>query len=419
MSKARSRTAVQFRNLGVRSRTGIHRKSGMGASGLVFGLPNHLKRPTAITWPILLLKAAVSKPREPGDRSWKHREPIAGSLTGNAGHRDQRPKERDRLLEDWKHQARGELLALRAREGAWGYKRGTTPSVEPSVLASLGLLASGDPGSAHMDHAVARNVAEWMATIQNADGSLGVSQGIETPAWTTPYGLLLWSGMRGFESSRSHGRNWLLQLQGRTLPRGEPGAKLFGHDSMAVGWPWVEGTHSWLEPTALSIVALCRLGLADHPRVAAGIHLILDRTLKGGGWNYGNSAVFGRDLRPQPGPSGLALLALSAHQDDSPEISRGIDYLRRALGEVRTGVSLGWGVLGLRAWGASPGDAETWLGESYRRSRARPDAAVSVALLLLAASDPALDLFVKPAENTAAKVAPSWSSPVNPTRISS
>src|SRR5262249_34176908 len=149
-------------------------------------------------------------------------------------------------------------------------------------------------------------------------------------------------------------RNWLLRLEGRTLSHNDPGTKLVGHDSAAVGWPWVLGTHSWLEPTAMAVLSLCREGLSHHPRVKARAHLILDRSIKHGGWNYGNPEVFGRELRPQPGPSGVALLALAALQIDSPECRRGIDYLRQALSEVRSGASLGWGVLALRAWEACP-----------------------------------------------------------------
>ena len=72
-----------------------------------------------------------------------------------------------------------------------------------------------------------------------------------------------------------------------------------------------------------------------------------------------------------------------------PNAGRGIDYLRQALRDVRAGVSLGWGVLGLACLGCVPAEAATWLGESYRRMRIRADAVVSLALLLLAASEPA------------------------------
>ena len=77
-------------------------------------------------------------------------------------------------------------------------------------------------------------------------------------------------------------------------------------------------------------------------------------------------------LRAQPGPSGLALLALAAHGDDSPECRRGIDYLRQALRDVRAGVSLGWGVLGLRAWDACPPEPRTWLARIVRQVRCAP-----------------------------------------------
>ena len=124
-------------------------------------------------------------------------------------------------------------------------------------------------------------------------------------------------------------------------------------------------------------------------------------SLESGGWNYGNPAVLGRALRAQPGPSGLALLALAAHGDDSPECRRGIDYLRQALRDVRAGTSLGWGILALRAWDACPPEAATWLAESYRRYGARSDGVVSLALLLLASSETGLDLFIKPKKSAA------------------
>ena len=110
---------------------------------------------------------------------------------------------------------------------------------------------------------------------------------------------------------------------------------MIGHDPNLVGWPWVEATHSWLEPTALAILALCRGGLAEHPRVKAGVDLILDRALEAGGWNYGNKAVFGTELRPQPGPTGLALLALAAVGTRREAVSRGLTYLREAARDLR------------------------------------------------------------------------------------
>ena len=258
-------------------------------------------------------------------------------------------------MADWTDEARSRLQSLRSGQGNWGYKQGGRVGVEPSVLSSLGLIASGDCTTDANDLAGARVTAEWMAGIQRCDGSLPVVAEIETPAWTTPYAILLWSALGGYQDPRTRARACLLHVQGQSLPRDQLTAKVIGHDPTVRGWPWVESTHSWVEPTALAALALCQEGLHTHGRVRAGIHLILNRSLRSGGWNYGNPAVLGRALRAQPGPSGLALLALEAHGEETPECRRGIDYLRQALRDVRAGTSLGWGVLGLRAWDACPG----------------------------------------------------------------
>jgi hypothetical protein len=308
----------------------------------------------------------------------------------------------DCVMVDWTDQARFRLQSLRGREGNWGYKRGGRAGVEPTVLSSLGLVASGARATAASDLAGARDTAEWMAAIQHADGSLPVVAEIETPAWATPYAMLLWNELGGYQEPRNRARACLLRVQGKSLPRSEVTAGVIGHDPTLRGWPWVESTHSWVEPTALATLALCREGLQSHGRVRAGMALILNRSLRSGGWNYGNPAVLGRALRAQPEPSGLALLALKAHGEETPECRRGIDYLRQALPGVRAGTSLGWGVLGLRAWDACPREAATWLGESYYRHGSRPDAVVSLALLLLAASgERGVEILIKPNEDDA------------------
>ncbi len=171
---------------------------------------------------------------------------------------------------------------------------------------------------------------------------------------------------------------------------------MVGHNTSLVGWPWVPETHSWLEPTAFAILALSREGFGDHPRVQQGLDLILDRAIPGGGWNYGNRAVFGRTLRPQPGPTGIALLALAALGVSTPVIPAAIDYLLGTLPNVRAAASLGWGVLGLRAYHACPSVADSWLADALDRSLRRTDATLGLAVLLLAAADGGLRLFRSP-----------------------
>jgi hypothetical protein len=137
--------------------------------------------------------------------------------------------------------------------------------------------------------------------------------------------------------------------------------------------------------------------LHSHPRITAGIELILDRALDAGGWNYGNKSVFGTELRPQPGPTGLALLALASSGVESRAVSAALAYLLQTLRDLRAPVSLGWGILGLRAHHACPMEAETWLARSYTRSIGKPDASMGLALLLLASSERTLDLVIAPA----------------------
>jgi hypothetical protein len=168
---------------------------------------------------------------------------------------------------------------------------------------------------------------------------------------------------------------------------------IVGHDTMLVGWPWVAGTHSWLEPTAMAVLALRRVGSSSHPRVDEGYRLIRDRAIATGGWNYGNKAAFGHPLRPQPAPTGLALLALANRDKCTPTIARAIHYLQETLLSVRASASLGWGLLGLRAWSSVPEEADRWLAEAYQRAKGRPDATVKLSLLLLAGGEHALEFF--------------------------
>jgi hypothetical protein len=321
------------------------------------------------------------------------------------------------MTQTWEEQARKQLLELRGRASAWGYRRNGAPSAEPTALACLGLLASGDALSAQEDLATARRSAGWLAMVQRPDGSVPVSRTIDTPGWATPYAILLWHALSGFEQSRRRGRGWLIQIEGLTLPRAAQPGSVIGHDSSSIGWPWVAGTHSWIEPTAMAIVALCREGMVLHPRVEHGFELILDRSLAAGGWNYGNKAVFGHELRPQPGPTGLALLALAARSAESRQARAAIDYLRTVLPGLRAGVSLGWGVLGLRAFGACPIEAERWLAEAYEQCAPNADAALGVALLLLAASERSLTYLLDPVGRSAPAAQRTRPSEPSPARI--
>ena len=95
-----------------------------------------------------------------------------------------------------------------------------------------------------------------------------------------------------------------------------------GHDSSLIGWPWVEGTHSWIEPTAWAVLALKAVGLRQHPRTREAVRLLVDRLLPEGGCNFGNTYVLGQQLLPHLQSSGICLLALAGEKIDDPRIDR-------------------------------------------------------------------------------------------------
>lgn len=286
----------------------------------------------------------------------------------------------------WVAAARKSLLNRRIRAG-WGYRTESTPCVEPTVLASLALM--GEASDPSISSASLEASAEWLVRRQHKDGAVPNSR--NAGQWATPYAILLWHAVGGYHRARRRAVDWLLARRGRTFPRDPQGP--IGHDTSLVGWPWIDDTHSWLEPTALAVLALHREGLSNHARTQEGLRLILDRAIPSGGWNYGNNVVFGRPLRPRPAPTGIALLALAAAQAQHALVERACRYLQRELPAIRSPQSLCWGLLGLGAWARRPDTADQWLNEAFQRGQSRGDGPCQTAYLLLAAATHALPAF--------------------------
>ncbi len=291
--------------------------------------------------------------------------------------------ENESLNPSWQEQARRELAGIKSTRCGWSYRRNGAPSVEPTALAGLALLMSGNAESRGDDLRQCRFAADWLVSIQRPDGRLPISQVLEGPGWTTPFGVLFWYALGVHERARARAIAWILTVAGNTAPRDANARTIVGHDPALPGWPWVEGTHSWVEPTAMSMLALCRVGLGSHPRVANGVELILDRALPRGGWNCGNKTAFGRELRPQPIPTAVSLLALAAKGVRAPAATRGVDYLRRTVPGLHAPVSLGWSLLALRAHQAMPPDGDAALAHACSEYGGY-DSVRSLALLLLA-----------------------------------
>ncbi len=166
-------------------------------------------------------------------------------------------------------------------------------------------------------------------------------------AWTTPLAVMAWHAAESFEKNRRRAVQFLLARSGEHW---ESGMETEGHDTSLKGWPWIYGTHSWVEPTAMTVMALSVAGHESHPRVTEAVKMIMDRQLAGGGWNYGNTKVLGSELFPMPESTGMALSALSGAVPRN-EVENSIQYLQQKLAELSSPISVGWSLMGLNTWG--------------------------------------------------------------------
>jgi hypothetical protein len=272
-------------------------------------------------------------------------------------------------------------LRLLTRHEELGYRPLSTPATEPTALAALALIVWDRPRPAFAK-------LRWLMGQQSADGSLGISAVEASPCWPTALAILAWSGWQAKAASDGRdisGRirrsvNWLLQRQGKAVEQRQE-----GHDSTLIGWPWVEGTHSWLEPTALAVLALKAAGHREHPRTREAVRLLLDRLLPGGGCNYGNTVVLGQRLRPHVQPTGLALLALAGEADAAGHIQKSIEYLHGELSERTAPASLSYALLGLAAHHHETCQAGGWLAAAASRALAE-QSPLHLSLLALAAA---------------------------------
>jgi len=202
-----------------------------------------------------------------------------------------------------------------------------------------------------------------LVSDQQKDGRISVSPAHPEAFWPTSVVILAWQGSLAHKEPQSLALRFLMDTSGAHWPK-DPKAAM-AHDTSIKGWSWIENTHSWVDPTALSIQALKVTGHEKHQRSAEAVSMLLDRQLPRGGWNCGNTMVFGKELRPMPDSTGIALDALSGIVP-LKRIQDSIGYLKKRIRNVRSPLSLGWGILGLGAWGERPAEASKWLMECWR-----------------------------------------------------
>jgi hypothetical protein len=284
----------------------------------------------------------------------------------------------------------GLRVNLRRRElSSGGFQEQPGGDFRPDATAwsILALASSGE------DNETIGRCRQRLAVEQKKDGRVSISAEHPEAFWPTALAVLAWQEDVVHREAQLQAIHFLLNTFGTHGPRQDDSP--LGHDPSIPGWPWVNATHSWVEPTALALLALSISDKADHPRARQATRMLLDRQLASGGWNYGNTRVYGQELRPMPASTGVALQALAGHTGQT-EVEQSLIWLESIIDNTRTPFSLAWALMGLSAWGKRPRNANELIAASLDRQHILgdyPTTHLSLLLLAATAEDGLLGLF--------------------------
>lgn len=193
---------------------------------------------------------------------------------------------------------------------------------------------------------------------------------------------------RWLESMRGLEAHWLWKWKFRYFDR------QVRFDTTKNGWPWIDGTVSWVAPTALVMLAH-HVWRRELPRIEHAVAMLKDRACPKGGWNAGNPEVFGVPLDPHPDFTAMALLALQgAYRSDEPLIATAFDYLHRRLMTSDSLYSLAWALLAMNTWRyPQAGTIDQRLNECLITSNMDKVPSRTLALVALALETPPCSLF--------------------------
>ncbi len=278
------------------------------------------------------------------------------------------------------------LAARQTPSGAFAAREGGEPRPDATAWAVLGMRAAG-PGN---EEAIEKARQELL-TEQFKEGLVAIDHDHPVSSWPTALALLSWWGWPPGEEASRHALNFLSDVTVITFKSEDTVNSV---DSTMRGWAWIGGTTCWVEPTSMAVFAFDRCG-RQIDRVRQGINLVLNRQLPHGGWNFGNTFVYGAELLPAEEYIGVALTALAGHCEES-QVSQSIALLEQRLEKIRTPLTLAWGILGLAAWKRRPAFADQAISECLdRQARLGPYDTSHLALLLIAGHCPGglIDLF--------------------------
>lgn len=249
------------------------------------------------------------------------------------------------------------LLRAQNADGGWGYGQGKASWLEPTVYAMRALsawTAPGRPADAY------QRAQRYVDGLQQPGGGWQASRQVPELHWSGALWLGLEAAPRDSPARWSSGLCWLISQRG--AEGGWARRLAFWLDPHAVeqdptlrGWPWLDGTNSWVEPTCHAVLALTRAQRLDVSRALArrldeGRRVLWDRRCSDGGWNYGNRRVRGLDLPGYPRTTALALLALK--RSGGPSLPSDVPLLQQYWQDASIGgAERVWLALALREHG--------------------------------------------------------------------
>jgi hypothetical protein len=285
---------------------------------------------------------------------------------------------------------RADLSAVlqRARnvDGGWAYRPTKRSRIEPTCWALLA-LSQTNPQPPNLDV-----LARWP---RRDNWLIDVAGAPPNHAFNAIAALTLLQSVSTGHHAETIVRS-LIGSKGIAL-RPDPAIT---QDNSLQAWSWIDGTFSWVEPTAWGVLLLKqRLARGPYPdaaeRIRVGEQLLNDRACRGGGWNYGSANVYGKDLLPYVPTTALALLALRDRANESVVV-RGLEQLQRDVLSERSAVALSLAIICLRVYGRPTGVLEhhlTQLIVDRHLSAGYSDDLLGLGMALYALSDGPLKAF--------------------------
>ena len=232
--------------------------------------------------------------------------------------------------------------------GGWSSSGSPQMSLEATCLASFSVVAEQPSSTPYVVLPLLRTQlsdGSWPSFISDGESS-----------WTTALAICVLNSANDSSGARERGLSWLLKTNGREANwfwrrKFKLSDRAVRFDPDRYGWPWISGSASWVIPTAFSVIAIkqftaCNRSDLSERRIRLGVDMLLDRVCLGGGWNSGNSVVYGVPLQAHVEATAIALLALQ-DEERTLLIQASLAWLKRGSSNIESVESLAWCILSL------------------------------------------------------------------------